>query len=69
MFKKLEQSADLENFAFPDEGGYQRGPWRWPHYVMILVLLFPFICIPVLFVLVSNADSGTKNVSFLFLRF
>ena len=63
MFHKLEQSGDVENLSFPGENGYNKGPWKWTHYVMILVLLFPYICIPVLFVLVSNVDDSTKNVS------
>lgn len=64
MFHKLEQSAnDVENLTFPGDGEYRKGPWRWPHYLMILVFLFPYVCIIVLFVLVANVDNSTKNVS------
>lgn len=66
-FRKLQSSRD-EEFGFPVEDGVTRKrEWTAWHYAVAVLLLFPLICIPILFGLVANAKHTTKNVSLCFM--
>jgi hypothetical protein len=65
MFNKLHSSRD-EEFGFPvEEGVSRKREWGAKHYGLVALLVFPVICIPILFGLVANAKHTTKNVRFL----
>jgi hypothetical protein len=61
MFTKLRD----DEFGFPHDGiadYYHPRSWKWWHIILIILIVFPYIAIPILFVMVSNADSDTNNV-------
>ena len=60
------RSRNDEEFGFIAEergSGKGRSSWSVWQYATAVLLVFPVICIPILFGLVANANKTTKNVS------
>ena len=65
MFTKLINSADPED-PWPEgrEKRQEAFVWKWYHFVLALVIIFPYVAIFVLFGIVGTQDdSTTKKVT------
>lgn len=69
MFSSLlNKASDAPEYGY----GYQEKEpfqWKWYHAVLILVAIFPYVCIFALFGMVSNVKHETTNNVSLKLRY
>ena len=70
MFRSLVHDGESDPLADGENGtvGYidreiRYYRWKWWHAIIILIIVFPYICIPILFALVADckSDSTTKK--------
>lgn len=63
MFQQL-LTDDVESPTFLDRVRHERS-WKWWHFLIILLIVFPYISVIVLFALVSQSSGDTVSPMYL----